>query len=57
MSDQQHQNPATKTPDAATALQWLKDALHDASRNTKDHGHVDWLIARAKAGKISFDLS
>ena len=57
MSDQQKQNPATKTPDAATALQWLKDALHDASRNTHDHGHVDWLIARAKAGKISIDLS
>lgn len=46
---------ATKTPDGATAIQWLKDALHDASRSTHDHGHVDFWIARIKAGKVPVD--
>lgn len=50
-------NDVVKTPDEATALQWLKDALHDASRVTHDHGHVTWLLARAKAGKIAIDLA
>lgn len=46
---------AQKTPDAATALQWLKDALHEAARHTGDHGHVDFWIARVKAGKVPVD--
>lgn len=57
MPDEKTAAAAAKTPDAATALQWLKDALHEAARNTHDHGHVDWLIARAKAGKITIDLT
>lgn len=49
--------PSTKTPDAKTASQWLTDALNDARRNTHDHGHVEYLIQRQSAGKISIDLS
>lgn len=47
---------AARTPDQATAQQWLKDALYEAKRHTNDHGHVDYLIARNSAGKITVDI-
>ena len=48
--------PSTKTPDAKTASQWLTDALNDARRVTHDHGHVEYLIQRHSAGKITVDV-
>lgn len=50
-------SPATKAPDAATAHQWLTDALNDAKRATHDHGHVAWLIDRQNQSKIAIDLT